>query len=383
MSATYRTPGRRHVLSPSFSAISAALVMCWASHSAHAWEAFEARPGTRALGMAGVFSGQADDSSAWWYNPAGPRHRQGINLDASIAWGQGPARTLGDVAASTAHYDATTAVNFAGFYHAGLPFLDGSSSWGAGIAYFRPYEAQVHVDAPRSLVDSAAFGPINAVLHQASAGLSRHVAPALTVGGTADLVWSDIDCLDFSPCVDHGPSGWGMQLGALYDVMQHEGHIITLGATWRSKASLGYDSTPRSGLGTVLESYLPDRPATASVGVSVQTPTSRALLRTNAVLEKKRWTGADQANQRLADYLVLGASAEIIFVFNAGQTLALRTGLRYARADEDAADDVHLVAVGVGYGFGKRHAVDVAAERRDTDRYGTATLWSVSYSLQY
>ena len=368
---------------PTRSATSTALAFFLASSSAGAWEAFEARPGTRAMGMAGVFSAQADDSSAWWYNPAGPRHRQGIHLDASLEWGQVPGGTIGDDTPQAAGYDDAAAFSFAGLYYAGLPFAGKSPSWGTGIAYFRPYETQVYVDAPRSLVDAAPFGRINAVIHQASVGLSRNISPGFTVGSTADLLWSEIDCLEFSPCVDNGPAGWGTQLGVLYDLMQHEERTITLGATWRSKASLGYDSTPRSGLGTVLESYLPDRPMAASISLSVQTPTSHALLRTNAVVEKKRWTGADGATQPLADYLVIGASGESLFVIGEGQTLALRVGLRHARANDEAADDVNVAAAGVGYGFGQRHALDVAAERRDSGRHGSATLWSVSYSLQY
>lgn len=358
------------------------LAFLFTSQTAVAWEAIEARPGTRAVGMAGVFSAQADDSSALWYNPAGPRHREAINIDVSLDWGQIPVGALSRTSESVG-YAETTTTKFAGFYHAGLPLIRESASWGVGIAYFRPYETQVYVDAPRSLVDSAPFGRINVALHQASAGISRIISPELTVGGTVDFLWNETDCLEFSPCVDNGPSGWGSQIGVLYDLLQHKGSMLTLGAMWRSKASLTYDSTPRSGLGTVLESYLPGRPTATSMALSIQSPTRWALVKANMELEKKSWSGASASNESRANYVTVGASGEGIFVIGDGQTLALRMGRRNAQTNDGASGNVNIAAAGLGYGFSQRHIVDLACERRNNERQGKATLCSVSYSLQY
>ncbi len=63
----------------------------WSSLS-FAYEQYFTYPGTRAMGMAGAFIGQADDSSAVWYNPAGLMQPNGPTFDATAEYGKLPKR---------------------------------------------------------------------------------------------------------------------------------------------------------------------------------------------------------------------------------------------------------------------------------------------------
>ncbi len=349
-----------------------------------AFEAIEPSPGTRAMGMAGVFAPQADDSTAIWYNPAGPKHGHGVRQEVSAELTDAAALEIPMAGGAVSGFDkGETSLRFVGAYRAGID-PDDKQATGFGLAYLRLYDAAVYVDAPRSLLDSTPYGRVESVYHQISAALNRSVSHRFTVGASLDVLWTEISCLDFSPCVDNGPNGFGGSVGALFDIIKTEERAVTASAMWRSGADLSYDSLPSSGVGTVLENFLPDRPETLSIGVSVKQPLSWAHLRGNVVYEMRDWSGAASSDAPLSDYSGWGVSGEMMSAPQIGRTLALRLGLKQMQAD-DAGDDVKVLAVGVGYGFGGRHAVDAAVERRDGG--GAAqqenTAWSVSYSIQF
>lgn len=351
-----------------------------------ALEAIEPSPGTRAMGMAGVFASQADDSTGIWYNPAGPKHGHRLRQELSVELSASPTLelTLPDGATPAAGFGGNeTAVRFLGGYRAGLDLNDDQAT-GFGVAYMRLYDAATYVDVPRSLLDSVPFGRVESVYHQVSGALNRSVSSRFTVGASIDALWTEIDCLDFSPCVDNGPSGFGASLGALYDIVKSSERTITASATWRSRADLAYDSLPSSGIGTALESFLPDRPQSISVGVGIAQPLTWAHLRGNFVYETRDWSGAGSNAAPLSDYSGWGVGGEMMFAPQLGRTLALRVGLRQMIPD-GAGEDVGVMAAGAGYGFAGRHAVDAALERREGGGPANEenTAWALSYSMQF
>lgn len=341
------------------------------------------QPGTRAMGMAGVFIAQADDSSGIWYNPAGPRHDRVLQQDVSLDWGATTLPALSTDGGSDAGFqDNTTTLRYAGIYR-GSTLGEGQEDEGAsgvGLAYLRPYRGMAYVDAARSLVDSTPFGRVEVEYHQVSGALSHTPFAGLTLGGTLDFVWTDAACLDVSPCVDDGPTGAGASVGVLYDAWRAASHVVTLAALWRSRANLGYDTTPSSGLGTVLESYVADRPETGGLGATVRIPASFALISANVMFERQRWAAASGSAAPLEDVTTSGAGIEALRPLAESQTLALRLG---ARRDAGASDTTALAA-GVGFGLDNKHMVDAAVQRVSADNgEGEDTwLWSLSYSIQ-
>jgi len=352
-----------------------------------AFEIFENHPGTRAMGMAGVFTAQADDSSAIWYNPVGPKHYAAIKQDFSVEWGALAARGIANndsaEAAELARSDAT--LKFAGLYRNGWRGDAGVDDVGFGFAYFSPYEFTTFVAAPRNPVDATPFGRITARYRQVSAAINKNVSQHASLGATLDGVWTDIDCLDFSPCVQHGPYGFGASVGMLYDIAKTQNFSVTLGMTWRSRSALGYDTQATSGIGTVLTNYLPDRPEARAIAISVKRPTRVALLNANLSYEQKRWAAASDTALDLANVGVWGAGVEALVALNGGDNVSLRLGAKHGTPTNGDDNSFNIWASGIGYGFAHRHAVDAAVERRVNggENKSSTTVWSLSYSLQY
>lgn len=357
------------------------------SLNASAFAIFENHPGTRAMGMAGVFTAQADDSSAIWYNPAGPKHYAAIKQDFSVEWGELAARGVAnndsaDVA-ELVHTNAT--LKFAGLYRNAWHGDANVDDIGFGLAYFSPYELTTFVAAPRNPVDATPFGRMTARYRQVSAAINKNVSQHASLGATLDGVWTAIDCLDFNPCVHHGPYGFGASVGMLYDIAQTQNFSVTLGLTWRSRSALGYDTQTTSGIGTVLANYLPDRPEARAIAISVKRPTRVALLNANISYEQKRWAAASDTALDLANVGVWGAGAEALVALTGGDNVSLRLGAKHGTPENGSDSSFNIWASGIGYGFAHRHAVDGAVERRANggENKSATTVWSLSYSLQY
>ena len=185
-----------------------------------AYEPYVLQPSTRAASMAGVFSPQADDSSAIWYNPAGLKRAESISSEVSIDYAQQATRSVIKPTATTSEMseygEEMNGLRFAAGYIDRLPFLTKSNDrWGTGIAYFTLSRLTINVDEPQSDINSDPFGLVTAVNRQVSWLIGVSLTSKLSFGGTIDYVWSDIDCLEFSPCVDNDPAGAGGSLGAV------------------------------------------------------------------------------------------------------------------------------------------------------------------------
>jgi long-subunit fatty acid transport protein len=356
-----------------------------------AFEPYSLQPSTRAASMAGIFSAQADDSSAIWYNPAGLKRNNSISSEITIDYAQQITREAKKATASTAegteYGEEKNGLRFAAGYMDRLPFLTKSDGrWGTGLAYLTLNRLTIDINEPQSPVTTDTFGLIETVNHQVSWLLGVSLTPNLSLGGTVDFVWTDVECLEFSPCVDNPPTGWGGSVGLLYDVVKSERFNARIGAIWRSKADVGYASTPGSGIGTVLELYIPDRPESANLGINFQFPAAWAFINLNVIAEQVRWSQAAGSRQPLPDYTNWGIGSEWIFALADTSSLAFRAGYRQGNSNDiNKLPDFQLLTTGVGYFFYKHHSIDLAYEYRDADftNNNTSSTLSISYSLQY
>ncbi len=68
------------------------MIMSLWNYPVSAYEQYFTYPGTRAMGMAGSFIAQANDSSAVWYNPAGLMQPGAPKFDLTAEYGKVPQR---------------------------------------------------------------------------------------------------------------------------------------------------------------------------------------------------------------------------------------------------------------------------------------------------
>lgn len=348
-----------------------ALLLFAIGTNVHAFEAYVTNPGTRAMGMAGVFIAQADDSSAIWYNPGGLVRANMIKRDYSVEWSGIPA------ANDKKKFSNDQALKFIGAYVG--DFLD-RSILGAGIAYMVPLELSFDITQRISPLSARTYGGITATYRQVSGLMAARLHSDLAVGATLDWVWIDVQC-EQSPCVNYGPAGLGMSLGATYEVARHKGWTATLAAVWHSRAALGYGTEATSGIGTQLENYLPDRPQSLHFGAALQIEVSNAVWNTNADIEKRGWSKAAGIFAPTNDFTRMGIAEEILIPLSQERSVAVRLG--WAQAD-GGENRVTILAAGLGYSFAEHHSVDLAFEHRDLKRAldSEAGYASLSYSWQ-
>lgn len=362
------------------------IAMIAVSHSALGYQSFTNLPGSRAAGMAGVFTAQADDATAIWYNPSG-LSRPGLDSsEASIDWGDLVGRDeQGDISADD------SSIKFAGVHIARLPDLSPLIQRPAlGIALLRPYNVDVDITEPRSALDPTPFGRVAIdyaqASFQASMGLGKHAA----IGATYDLLWSDVACLSFSPCADDGPSGNGFTVAVSYylpisDLLELSGTLVA-----RNKAAMDYDRVASSGIGRLLDDYAPDRPASINAGANIRATTSWGVANANIDVAQINWSdsvdGAIEFDPDGMDYTRIGLGTEIILPM-ASASLALRAG--YATETPENTKrfaEIDHWTLGVGLAINTRHFLDGALQWRDISENAnsdTQQFLSLSYSLQF
>lgn len=358
--------------------------------AAHSFEAYRNYPGSRAMGMAGGFSAQADDSSAIWYNPAGLTSSLGIDGDFSIEVASVPTVNNRQGKPDSARYgNATGKLKFIGAYVNYVPFFKDYKNVSTGLALFKPYDLSVFVNENRDATDPAKlFGTVNSKYHQASAMLTKTLDKRLSIGGTADFVWTDIDCKEQGVnCVGNGPSGYGLTLGALYHFMIPGLSQFRVGIVWKNRAELDYSSTANPveypvSLGRELPDYLPGRPEHRTLALNMQTHEDGKLINLNVMTEQILWSKAAGNKLPLADYNKYGGSTEIIFTGFGKWTTSLRAGFSLSKPD-NTGPDITTWALGTGAGYAHRHFIDLAYETRKTDADANTKLVSLSYSCQF
>ena len=358
-----------------------------------AFEPYQSFPNARAAAMAGVFLAQADDSSAIWYNPAGLNRQGGVNSDYTIelaALNRGKvlaSKVTGDRENNASHAGKKNALRYAAAYGKNFPWgLNRSNSMDTGIAYVSLFRMQLDVDAPQSPINPNPFGLIDVHYQQLSWLLGYRLNPEVSIAATLDALWGSINCLQFEPCVSNSPVGPGYSLGFMLGLRHSPAYSLRLGARLRSRARPEYGSTPDSGIGTVLEDYLPARPASYAMGVNLQMPGEWGVVNMNVEAELIRWSAAASKRLPLPDYTNTGISAEWLFALKGESSWALRTGYRQSSSDDERLlPDFRLFGLGGGYLFAANQAVDLSWEQRELDNKSSETVRaiSLSYSLQF
>jgi len=347
------------------------------------FEVYNSTPGSRAMGMAGVFSAQADDSSAIWYNPAGLKQASMGTSDMTIDISE---RITSD---DNVHFSTSdTAITYAAAYSNNIPFLQRwTDSVGLGIAYHSPYQLAINVNenVDPSDVSSRTYGLINATYQQVSGVIAASMGQTLSIGTTVDMLWADIDCVDYGFCVKNAPYGMGASLGVLYSAYKSDRTTVNLGAVWRSRVSIDYRSTPNSGIGSVLGGYIPDRPESYNLGLNLRYFAPSVLINSNVIIERTSWGDAAGEAPALSNYNKFGVSTELLFPTTANNVVALRVGVASAAAQRSRSPFSHVdtLALGIGVSLFKSHLVDLAWQLRDISGSGNVKMVSVSYSFQY
>lgn len=346
-------------------------------HPAIAFEPFQTHPGTRAMGMAGMFVAQADDSSAIWYNPAGPKSEGAAKSDVSVEFANAPR-----VDDDGGYARGGAKLKFLGGYtEKNLAILGDGNPVVIGAGYFLPYRVMTNVDRPRSALDSTPYGNIDVVHHQISALIAAAPSRSFMWGATLDAMGSEISCRDYPLCVKkNGPIGYGASLGAKYSVAKFASGQVSIAAAWRSRIALNYESRPATGLGSVIEDYLPGRPESIVLGVHLRTSTSIAAININGQAERAAWSETTK-DASIEDTRAFGIGAEALFPVSDDDTFVIRAGVRSASA-VGGSSVVRVIAAGVGYGFAQRHSVDIAVERRSLRAGVSEVFASLSYSIQ-
>ena len=319
--------------------------------AAQAFEEVSPHPGSRAMGMAGVFGPQADDCSAVWYNPGGLTRMGMIQRDATIEYGALPSTGAGR------EYAAANALKFACGYWAA-----NDGRFGAGVAYATLYRLGFDINQAVQPLSLKTFGATDITYRQTSILLSAALNDQLSVGGTLDLVWTSIDC-SYESCVDFGSMAPGASFGVAWDVVRTPTRRIAVSGLWRTRAALRYYDTPTSGIGAVLDQYIPDRPQTLGAGVHAQFSTRYAAVNVTAAIEHISWSTAAASRAPSPNFNKLGVGSELIMPVANGVSIAARTGITHARADaRGASSNVYALGAGITWGIG--HGIDIAFEQR-------------------
>ena len=341
-------------------------ILCFSTTS-FAYEGLSKNPSTRAMGMAGVFSAQSDDSSAIWYNPGAIASYEYISSDITVELGQRPVSGENINSLDNNIYensDSETTLNFLAAYTRNIPFIKKNKYVGIGFSYFSPYNLQINIDAPINVISENPYGYINAKYHQFSSLISARVHDKLSLGATFDFVWVDIECLQFQPCVNTGPTAIGTKLGALYKAYHSKFYTLNFSAVWHSIAKTKYISKPNSGIGSVLNEYLPDRPERYGIGTSLQKPTPWMLITSNLSYEIVKWSDSTDQGLTLTDYHNIGLGIEFMSNVRNGNSISLRIGSKLLQSKESSSSDVLVSAIGFGYEIMKSQIIDIAVEHR-------------------
>ena len=359
------------------------------TQNAFSYEAYSVLPGSRALGMAGIFHAQADDTTAIWYNPAGlSRQNLGTN-EMSFDWGKMPkADNAGDLSSNSGNF------RFMGLHIANLPDLWLLKRPAIGFALFKPYKLQIHIPEERSALDPTPFGNVDIGYYQASVQASTGVGNNISIGGTFDTVWTSVDCLQYTPCTNDGPSGVGFSMALNYSWLVSDALRISAAGVYRTKASLGYDTISSTGIGRHIESYTPDRPASYTFSTNFQISQAWGLSNINISVEDISWSDTLSRNITFdassMDYQRIGIGGETLIPIVGNITMAMRAGYAISTSDDSLTfANVEIISLGTGVSFQSRHFVDLALESRDAKETtldpdgGSLNLYSISYSFQF
>lgn len=315
-----------------------------------AGEAYFTYPGTRAMGMAGAFTAQADNSSAVWYNPAGLGQQGMPDSDATVEYGSVP--NISDKGDYNTDKSALKFISIGGHNKSSASF---------GLSYFVPYQFALYIPETGTF-SSQPIGRVDATYSQYSfAGAIG--AENLSLGATLDMVLRDVTGGSYS---GGSGSGYGYSVGGLYKVVNSEYAALKAGAVYRSTVTI--ESNLISG--DIVGKYLPSKPESTAYGLNLMLPFSYAIVNVNAVSEKILWSkvydskvwnanGADETKNMFGIEVMVPIYSTMV---------AVRAGQSTSTPDDTK---IYLTTKSSTYGLGisinNNLVIDYASEERTLD----------------
>ncbi len=354
------------------------ILLSLCNYPVSAYEQYFTYPGTRAMGMAGAFVAQANDSSAVWYNPAGLMQPGAPQLDLTAEYGKLPQRD------SSGKYGSKNSLKFAS--------IAGSlEKYYMGISYFKPYQISLNLDTVCAIGGSCPIGRVDASYEQWSLAFANmFMKDRVSIGGTIDYLYPGTDRLTTEP------QGWGWSAGALVKLLDTKSLDISGGILYRSDVEVNYIeediTTPDE---EVISFYLPNRPKMYSVGFHTNSPTQFVILSVNGQYDKVFWSDAFVKDDPFVsfdtegmNYTKISFGGEFLLPFSESFSIAIRGGFSESTPeDESTVVKINSMTFGIGLNIKENFAIDIASEKRDFSGAGGSnneySFWSSSISYQY
>lgn len=335
------------------------------------FEAYSLNPGSRAMSMAGVFSAQADDASASWYNPAG----LAINADYfSIEYSDLSTQL------PSGEYGHEGNVKFFVLTHRLKKFLDLPPT-SLAVSFQRNAHFLIDIEDFISPLSTQRFGLVDHSYKQFSLQAAQKLTKQLSLGISLDYVWSHIRCLQYEFCVSNSPAGVGPSFGLLLNLPKWVSGDINVGALWRIKTKVKYRNTPDRGIGSIINYYTPARPETRNLGLHWRLPFAHFSMNTNVLVEQVLWQEAIDSRGLIngdgLNYTNWGLSSEILLPLST-KSIGLRLGYKESTPQGENFEKVRLLSSGFGFNLTKNYFVDFAIEQR---KVGNVNDYFYSFSI--
>lgn len=327
-------------------------------------------PGTRAMGMAGAFVAQADDSSAVLYNPAGLAQSTSAGMDITLEYGDMP----------VIDYDANAPLGTFSYDYENekkIKFISWSTKnektgTAFGIAYFQPYQQIEFVDVSGIGNYTKAEGHYRQISFAAAKNFKISDGPflnELSLGATLDM--SNLLVEDKEEDIEESFMGTGYSLGVLIGLLKSDYISLSAGLNYRSKIDYSADYETTASL--ALEQTFAGRPEFKSYGIHARIPVKSWFeVGFNYDMQEIGWEDAYDEESLGEDFTKKAVGGEIIIPIPFGNhpTLTLRMGRSEGEADDKDFFDVNSSTQGVGltWPLGKEGNVlsfDFAKEDRE------------------
>lgn len=350
--------------------------------------------GARALGMAGTYTGIADDYSSVWWNPAGLAQIKRIEIQGSLS------RTGFSNDANYFNSTENGSTSSLRLNNAGVvlpvPVYQGALSFAFGYTQLQAYEFRNRVSTTNttsefSSYDAQEAGRLGFWTFAGAMDVSQNIALGLGINywaGLDEFTWTGYERTSGSDLyseqsVSTDISGWGANVGALFRI----GNFARLGAMFQTPVSMSMEEDWQDGEDNGYFDYRMIYPAVFRVGASVCP--GRWLVA--ADVEYRDWTslefrsdtpygdvsrasGNQQIKSSYQSTTRLSVGGEYLFPVYG---LRARAGYSYEPSSyekNNGKDDRNILSLGLGVLVDRSVMIDVAFQTTSYKEIATANL---------